>query len=248
MEKHIGSDFLPFLYAKPLSQVVRPHASVPLKLRVISRVIAILTIKLVSISQQRDGADLTLDDICMLSNPLKYRSILLSQTKNGCLEEPFCPAINHRMDIINDDHGPTDSSSSYNWLSAPYHLAHSRLLPFPNTTFPAIPPPPIGLEAITPITYPCIWFSGTYSRLQCNPRARLIPIASVLRFRRQLVRLFQELWIFILIVCLTLSRWYHYRNLGEVMMPSNKFRALSYYTKERHRRDTIVLTALIAEL
>lgn len=151
IEENTGSDILPSLYDELLFQLAGTYPSVHQKLRMIRGEIAKRTCKLVSLSQRNINADLTFDDIQMLLNLLKNRSFCLSLELNAQLEVPPRSAIDGNMDIPPGDHVPTDSNTNFGWSSATYHNAHSEPLRFRNTPFPAIPPPPICVEGVSPI-------------------------------------------------------------------------------------------------
>lgn len=95
-----------------------------------------------------DRTDLTIDDIRMALELVKHRSVHLHQELHARLEAPPQKAMDHKMDIPDDDRGLPDSSTSFRRSSATYPTAHSRPLSLPNTPIPAISPPPICEEGV----------------------------------------------------------------------------------------------------
>lgn len=76
----------------------------------------------------------------------------LSQEVNARLEGPSHPSMDRKLDIPTDDDGSTASGSDYIRSSAIYHTAQSAPLPFPNTPFSAITPPPNGVASFLRIS------------------------------------------------------------------------------------------------
>lgn len=73
------------------------------------------------------------------------------QQVDARLESPTCMAIDRKLDIPDEYHGPRNSNNSFRQSSATYHPDSFGLLLFPNTSFPGIPPPSIGLQGVPPI-------------------------------------------------------------------------------------------------
>lgn len=115
MDDYNELDFLPSLLAKLLSELAGFYANIPLQLRMISGEIAILTTKLVILSQRMHSADLSLffDDVKMLIKPLKHLSVHLSQMVAALLAGPQRKGMNHKMDILSDNQRPFYSKTNF---------------------------------------------------------------------------------------------------------------------------------------
>lgn len=139
------------MYAEPLLKLegLYPHES--LKLRISRAEIALLTMKNFTPSQRLDSASLTFDNIRMSLELLKHRSVCLYQEINARMGGLSYPAMNQRMNTLADDQGPSISNTTFRLPFGTYRIAHSGFLPFPNTTFHAIPPYPTSVEGVPPI-------------------------------------------------------------------------------------------------
>lgn len=90
--------------------------------------------------------DLTIDYIQMSLDVPKHNIVCIFQEVEDWFKWPPLPATDHNMKLSVDDHGPTNSSSSYKCLPATYHTAHSVPLSFLNTPLSANPLPSISVE------------------------------------------------------------------------------------------------------
>lgn len=77
-----------------------------------------------SLRQRSDNTDLTFEDIHMLLEQLKHRSVCLSQKVNARLEGLFCSTIDRKMAIPFDIHEPPSSNSNDGRLLGIYLTAH----------------------------------------------------------------------------------------------------------------------------
>lgn len=117
------------------------------------------TIKLVSHSfllsfslfQEMDNVYVIFDNIRLLLDLLKHRSHHLSKEMDVRLESSPRPAMDSKMNIARDYHGPFTVHTSFRQSSATYHTAQFRPLIYSNTPFSAISWPPIGVESVSPI-------------------------------------------------------------------------------------------------
>lgn len=164
MENSDRVDFFPFLYTELLSQLAGPYGSVLQVLWTKPGEISEQTNKLISLflslshslslssavslslllAQRIKSGDLTFDSIRTSLHLLKHRSIHLSLEIDARLEGPPRFAMDSKIDILTDNHGPSNSSTNLRLSSATYHTARFRTLPFPNTPFTTISPPSIG--------------------------------------------------------------------------------------------------------
>lgn len=82
----------------------------------------------------------------------------------------------------------------------------SRPIPFPNTPLPAFPPPPVGVEDILPIPLTVCDSQALFQDSTATTSWSRFFIAPVLRFRRQPLSRFREMWIIGAIVRVTPSK------------------------------------------
>lgn len=151
MQNHESSESFLFQYVKLLSQFSGPYANVPRELRMICWEIAKLTSELISFCQRMESADLTFNDIIMLLDHLKHHHICLSPKEKARLEGFSCPATECKVEITTDDQGPSKCNIIFRLTPAFYHTPYHGQLPFLNTPFSAILPPPIGIKGFPPI-------------------------------------------------------------------------------------------------
>lgn len=141
--------------------------------------------ELFTLSIRMDRPDPTFDAIKMSLNLLKHCSVRLPQEVDDSLEGPPCPVMARKMDIPIEDHGPSNSDINFTHSSANYHTANFGPLPFPNTTFPAIPPPLIGMKCISTIPLTAFNSPALFQYPIAISHGRLVPISPASRFRRR---------------------------------------------------------------
>lgn len=90
--------------------------------------------------------DRAVDDNIMLLNLLEHRSGLQYRKENPRLEGLPRPGMDCKIHIHTDDHRLTDTSTFYRKLLTTDHTTHSGPHPLPNTSLPAITPPPFSLQ------------------------------------------------------------------------------------------------------
>lgn len=89
MGENYGLDL--FLYVKLLLQLALPYDKTPHELRMTFGKTAKITSALGSPSQSMKNNFLSFEDICMMLDLLKHRSVCLSGEVNALLEEPPLP-------------------------------------------------------------------------------------------------------------------------------------------------------------
>lgn len=153
---------------------------------------------------------------------LSHLSARLSQEVDTRLNEPTSSAMDLKMDIPTDDHGLTSSSSHFRWALATCHAAHPGTLFSLNSPFFTIPPPPVILEGIRPISADVFDSPDLFQNPSATPHGFLIPIALVSRFKRQILPGFQELWVVVCIDCSKLDKSFPYRKLEALITLRNE--------------------------
>lgn len=107
--------------------------------------------KLVSLDNQTNNTDLTCNEISLPLELIKGSIVCLSQEVKARLKQTSCSDMNCKMKRATDNHGPTDSISSYRGSSSIYPIAHFEPLSYTNSFFANIPLPSISAEGAPPI-------------------------------------------------------------------------------------------------
>lgn len=153
-----------------------------------------------------DSADLRFNNIRVSLDLFKHCSICLSQEVHGWSEGPLRSAMDPKMDILADEHGPSSPNTNFRRTLATYHPTHSGALSFPRTPFPAISTPPIGVDGVSPVLPTLSDFPAIFQVPSATPIGSLGPYCPLFRLGRGVAPSIGELWIIVFNVCLTLSK------------------------------------------
>lgn len=107
--------------------------------------------ELISLYWEMDDTDLTFDNIKKSLELLEHCSICLSQEGDARLKGPTCSALDRKLNIPTQDHGPFNPNNSFRRSSATYLTYISGPHFFSITLFLAIPLSSINLEGDPPI-------------------------------------------------------------------------------------------------
>lgn len=110
------------------------------------------------------------------------------------------------MEILTNDHGPTDSNLSYRRSPSIYHIAHTGPLHFPNTPLSAVSQLLIGVKSLLTISrtvIDCLVVVQDPSKTLSQSLGAYCPM---FRFRRRSLPRIQEWEIIVLIIRLALVR------------------------------------------
>lgn len=98
------------------------------------------------------SSDQTFEDIMMSLDLLEQCFASICQEVDIWVEGLPCPAMEHKMDILTDDHGASNSKTNlrFHWLPTKRHVPDGSS--FPITLFFAIPSPLIEVKGVPPIS------------------------------------------------------------------------------------------------
>lgn len=100
-----------------------------------------------------ESANPTFNETRMFPDLLTHCAVCLSQEVDAQWEWPPPSATDLEMEILTDDHTPSNSNNNFRRSPATCHTSHFGPIPFRNTLFLAIQPLPIDLEGIPPILH-----------------------------------------------------------------------------------------------
>lgn len=140
-----------------------------------------------------DRTELIFENIRMLSDQLKHRSFRLKQGEHVRLKKPSRWTSNCKMDILTDDYGPTDSSSSFKRSLATHHTANSGLLSFQNTPFPTASLTSVGLRTAAPILHNVSNFPALFQEPSATSLQSFGPYCSVVQDQETILTPFSRI-------------------------------------------------------
>lgn len=175
----------------------------------------------ISLSLWIHNAVLTIDNVRMLFYLLKNQSVFPSQEENAWLKGLLVPLLTTKctfrliitdfltLRLIANGHQLSTSlpiPDHFFFRTLPFLLLHA-ILSARRASHPVLPLYP------TPQSY--------FKTQVRHPRGRLVPSASMYRFRRRPLPSFQNFWLFAQIISLKLGIWFLYRELDVLITLRN---------------------------
>lgn len=189
-------------------------------------------------------ANRSFNDIEISLQVLKHCFVCLSQEVNTWLKGRHRLDMDQKWTFPTIDFRPSRPLTNSKQSSGTYYTAHSGLLPFLNTLFSPIPPPPTGVKGVRPISSTVLDSTVLFEAQSGPSPGHLDPSSAMFWFRGQFLFRFWKLWIIGLIFCLTQDRWYCYRKSNVFMTLKNDL--FVPYSEKLHGRKPNRATGVLS--